>query len=109
MSTSIKTGGLLTFFEQFTQTLVKAMGSQGNKVKSSIFNYNSSAQAQMQPKLFLVFSVVSISLVNVWYVNLISPKRYARGLRRKGHSSKWPILSTVNLSKNNLMNVTSII
>jgi hypothetical protein len=45
-STSIKTEDLLTFFEQFTQTLVKAMGSQGKNVKPSTYNYNSNAQAQ---------------------------------------------------------------
>jgi hypothetical protein len=45
-TTSIKTEQLSDFFEQFTQTLAKAMGSQGNKSKPSGYTYNSNAQAQ---------------------------------------------------------------
>jgi hypothetical protein len=55
-STSIKTEDLLTLFEQFTQTLVKAMGSQGSKVKLSTYNYDSNAWektvAQALPCIF---------------------------------------------------------
>jgi hypothetical protein len=46
MTTSIKTRDLSTFFKQFAQTLVKAMGSQGNKVKPSTYNHDSNVQAQ---------------------------------------------------------------
>jgi hypothetical protein len=52
MTTSIKTKDLLTFIKQFTQTLVKAMGSQGNKVKPSTYNYDSNAQAQTVAQAF---------------------------------------------------------
>jgi hypothetical protein len=45
-TTSIKTKELSGFFEQSTQTLAKAMGSQGTKPKPCGYMYNSNAQAQ---------------------------------------------------------------
>jgi hypothetical protein len=45
-TTSIKTEELSGFFEQFTQTLAKAMSSQGNKSRLSGYTYDSNAQAQ---------------------------------------------------------------
>jgi hypothetical protein len=36
-TTSIKTEELSSFFEQFSQTLAKAMGSQGTKSKPSTY------------------------------------------------------------------------
>jgi hypothetical protein len=41
----MKTEELSGFFEQFAQTLAKAMGSQGNKPKLSGYTYDSNAQA----------------------------------------------------------------
>jgi hypothetical protein len=45
-TTSIQTKELSGFFKQFTQTVAKAMGSQGTKHKPSGYTYDSNAQAQ---------------------------------------------------------------
>jgi hypothetical protein len=45
-TTSIKTKELSGFFEQFAQTLAKAIGSQGTKPKPSGYMYDSNAQTQ---------------------------------------------------------------
>jgi hypothetical protein len=46
LTTAIKTEELSSFFEQFTQTLAKAMGSQETKPKMSGYTYDSNAQTQ---------------------------------------------------------------
>jgi hypothetical protein len=47
LTTPIKTKELSDFFEQFTQTLAKAMGSQGNKSKLSGYTYDPESNLQM--------------------------------------------------------------
>jgi uncharacterized membrane protein len=70
---------------------------------------------KLWPKLFLVFSVVilGILLVNIWYVNLISLKKNARGTQKERSffqmANSVPAVCLVNLSKNDSMNGISII
>jgi hypothetical protein len=81
LTTSIKTEELSSFFKQFTQTLARTMGSQGNKSKLSGYNAQLLCVFCGNPGHFIGGCLVCQSYI-------------ADGkCKRKGYVAEWSILS----------------